>query len=54
MFTEPYDWARDDGLDFPDDPRSEPDLAEVKETAYRCSVDESAGIADLRSGVRDA
>lgn len=47
---DPYDKARDDSLDFPDDPRSEPDLEEVKERAYACSVDESAGERERRYG----
>ena len=51
MFREPYDWARDDGLDFPDE--GEPTTDEVKEAAYRCQIDESAGLADRRFGVRD-
>lgn len=33
MYTpiDPYDWSRDDGLDFPDNPRSEPTQDEVNE-----------------------
>lgn len=45
-----YDKQRDDELDFPDDVRAEPDTGEVKETAYRCLVDESAGERERRYG----
>ena len=31
MAGEPYDWARDTGLDFPDDPQAEPTIEEVQE-----------------------
>lgn len=48
MAGEPYDWARDTGLDFPDDPQAEPTIEEVQERiayyeAHPCIVDESAG-----------
>ena len=48
MAGELYDWQRDDGLDFPDDPREEPTLEEVKDRiAYYEQtshlLDESAG-----------
>lgn len=48
MTGELYDWQRDDGIDFPDDPRDEPTSEEVKDRiAYYEShpwiVDESAG-----------
>ena len=48
MAGEPYDWARDAGLDFPDDPQSEPTIEEVQERiayyeAHPRIVDESAG-----------
>lgn len=44
-----YDKQRDDDLDFPDDPRAEPDIEEVKEAAYKCLV-ESAGERERRYG----
>lgn len=49
-----YDTQRDDSLDFADDLRGEPDTGEVKDDAYRCDVDESAGMSDRLSGMRDA
>lgn len=55
MSPDVYDWKRDDGLDFPpDDASGEPDTGEVKDDAYRCDVDESAGMSDRLSGMRDA
>ena len=46
-----YDRIRDDRLDFPADPQSEPDLSGVKDTAmFACSVDESAGLSERRYG----
>lgn len=42
-----YDKRRDEELDFPDDPREEPTLEEVKANAtFVCVVDESAGLRD--------
>ena len=35
MAVEPYDWQRDQGLDFPDDPSEEPTLEEIKGYAAR-------------------
>ena len=49
---EPYDRERDYGLDFPDEPRSEPELQEVKDriTYY----EQHPWPVDVHSGVRDA
>lgn len=44
-----YDRQRDLELDFPDD-GGEPTLEEVKEKAYYCTVDESAGERERRYG----
>lgn len=38
MAGEPYDWQRDEGLDFGDDPQAEPETGEVKDEAYRAYV----------------
>lgn len=52
MAVEPYDWQRDLGLDFPDDPRSEPDTGEVKDALY-FTGHEYAGIEDNHAGMRN-
>lgn len=52
MAVEPYDWSRDLGLDFPDNPQAEPTLEEVKERiAY---YEQTPWPLDVHSGVRDA
>lgn len=51
MTGEPYDWARDLELDFPDNPQAEPTLEEVKD---RIVYYETHPYTDDRlSGVRD-
>lgn len=52
MSGEPYDWARDDGLDFPDNAQSEPTQEEVSERVYY--YEQHPYPLDLLSGVRDA
>ena len=51
MAVEPYDWQRDLGLDFPDDPQAEPTQEEVAERIYY--YEQNPWPADVRSGVRD-
>ena len=52
MRPEPYDWARDEGLDFREDPCAEPTTGDVKDAAYTAQV-EDGGLSD-REGWRDA
>ena len=45
-----YDRIRDARSEarYDDDPRAEPELGEIKESFYRCQVDESAGERERR------
>lgn len=52
MNLDPYDTLRDAVSDarYEDDPQAEPTTDEVKEAAYRCIVEESAGERERRYG----
>lgn len=51
MAVEPYDWQRDYGLDFPDDPSAEPTTDEVKERIAH--YEQTAYLLDDTTGVRN-
>ena len=53
--TDLYDSVQDARSEarYTDDPQAEPTTGEVKDAAYICQVDESAGLRDRISGMRD-